>query len=128
MSHVIDRQLWLPWRLGRHWQRLLAPAGAIGLLWAAVAVAFAQDYIAKSEIHAQALRGNLQVLLGHLRTNMHCNQNTTGRKRRGFDGPEHGSAHSQGALARTCKIHPGIHLIAKCQGISLQPYCPMVGW
>ena len=56
--------LWLPWRGGRHWQPLLISASAIGLLWGAVAVVSAQD-LAKSEIHARALRGNLQVLVGY---------------------------------------------------------------
>jgi len=46
-----------------HSQHPLFVAGAVGLLWGAVAIVAAQD-LAKSEIKTQALRDNLHVLLG----------------------------------------------------------------
>jgi cyclase len=63
MIHVMDRALWRLKRGRRHWRRGVSAACAVGLFWGAVSIVSAQDP-AKSEIHAQALRGNLHVLLG----------------------------------------------------------------
>jgi cyclase len=64
MLHVTYRQLWGRHRGSRHWQQGMLAACTVGLLWGAVCVVSAQE-MAKSEIHAQALRGNLHVLLGY---------------------------------------------------------------
>jgi glyoxylase-like metal-dependent hydrolase (beta-lactamase superfamily II) len=59
----MNRALRRPPRHRRHWQQLLFVACGIGLLWRADAATFEED-LAKSELHTQALRGNLHVLLG----------------------------------------------------------------
>lgn len=64
MIHVMDRALWRLKRGSRRWRRGVSAACAVGLLWGAVSIVSAQDP-AKSEIHVQALRGNLHVLLGY---------------------------------------------------------------
>ncbi|HTY94463.1 MAG TPA: MBL fold metallo-hydrolase [Steroidobacteraceae bacterium] len=62
---VMERSLRLMRRDSGRWQQAaLLIAFVAGLLCGAPALVFAQD-LEKSEIHAQALRGNLQVLLGY---------------------------------------------------------------
>jgi glyoxylase-like metal-dependent hydrolase (beta-lactamase superfamily II) len=58
---AMDRALWFP---SRHSMKWLRAACAMGLLCGTAAVAFAQN-VAKSGIHIQVLRGNLQVLQGY---------------------------------------------------------------
>jgi cyclase len=57
------RPIPIRWRQRAPLQQLLIAAGVPVLLWSVVADVSAQD-LAKSEIHTQALRGNLHVLLG----------------------------------------------------------------
>lgn len=60
---LTHRPLRIRWRQRAPLQQLLIAAGVTVLLWSVVTDVSAQD-LARSEIHAQALRGNLHVLLG----------------------------------------------------------------
>ena len=61
--HVVARRRSRPARRSRHWHRLLFAVCGVGILLKAKAGTFAED-VANSEIHTQALRGELHVLLG----------------------------------------------------------------